>query len=64
MSRKQRTDDSGGKGGPEGEVIRQMVVRRNVTRTFQMGSKKVYALKDVNMTLPTGKMASIQGPSG
>lgn len=64
MSRKQRTDDSGGKGGPEGEVIRQMVVMRNVTRTFQMGSKNVHALKDINITLPSGKMASIQGPSG
>ncbi len=64
MSRKPRTDDRGEKGGPEGEVIRQMVVMRNVTRTFQMGSKNVHALKDINMTLPSGKMASIQGPSG
>lgn len=64
MSRKPRTDDRGEKGGPEGEVIRQMVVMRNVTRTFQMGSKNVHALKDINMTLPAGKMASIQGPSG
>ena len=29
-----------------------------------MGSKKVHALKDVNMNLGTGKLASIQGPSG
>ncbi len=64
MSRKPRTDDRGEKGGPEGEVIRQMVVMRNATRTFRMGSKEVHALKDVNMTLPSGKMASIQGPSG
>lgn len=64
MSRKQRMDDSGNKGGPEGETTRQMVVLRKVNRTFQMGSKKVHALKDVNMSLPSGKLASIQGPSG
>ncbi len=64
MSRKQRTDGSGEKGGPEGKATRQMVVMRNATRTFQMGSKEVHALKAVNMTLPAGKMASIQGPSG
>ncbi len=57
-------DDSGNKGGPEGETTRQMVVLRKVNRTFQMGSKKVHALKDVNMSLPSGKLASIQGPSG
>jgi putative ABC transport system ATP-binding protein len=64
MSRKQRTDVSGEKGRPEGKATRQMVVMRNATRTFQMGSKEVHALKAVNMTLPAGKMASIQGPSG
>jgi putative ABC transport system ATP-binding protein len=41
-----------------------MVVLRNVSRTFQMGSRKVHALKEVNMTLPIGEMATIQGPSG
>jgi putative ABC transport system ATP-binding protein len=43
---------------------KNMVVLRNVDRTFQMGSREVHALKDVNMTLQVGKMATIQGPSG
>jgi len=64
MSRKQRTDDSGEKAGQEPGTTRQMVVMRGVNRTFQMGSKEVHALREVNMTLPSGKMASIQGPSG
>jgi len=64
MSSKQRTDDGGKKDGPDGKSPHQMVVLRNVNRTFQMGSKKVHALKDVSLTLPTGKLASIQGPSG
>jgi putative ABC transport system ATP-binding protein len=41
-----------------------MVMLRGVTRTYQMGSRKVYALKDVSMTLPRGVLATIQGPSG
>jgi putative ABC transport system ATP-binding protein len=64
MSSKRRTDDSGKKDGPDDKAPQQMVVLRNVNRTFQMGSKMVHALKDVNLTLPSGKMASIQGPSG
>jgi len=51
--------------GNDGEDRPQrVVVLRDVNRTFVMGSKEVYALKDVNMTLPVGKMATIQGPSG
>jgi putative ABC transport system ATP-binding protein len=41
-----------------------MVVLRNVDRTFMMGSREVHALRGVNMTLPSGKLATIQGPSG
>jgi putative ABC transport system ATP-binding protein len=41
-----------------------MAVLRNVTRTFQMGSREVHALKDVSMTLPSKVLATIQGPSG
>ncbi len=48
----------------KGAVPKDMVVLRNVNRTFVMGSKEVHALKDVNMTLPAGRMATIQGPSG
>ncbi len=55
-------DDGPGSGHDDG--IRDMVVLRNVGRSFTMGSRKVHALKDVNMTLRTGKLASIQGPSG
>ena len=53
-----------GPGSERDDGIRDMVVLRNVGRSFTMGSKKVHALKDVNMTLRTGKLASIQGPSG
>jgi putative ABC transport system ATP-binding protein len=55
-------DDGPGSGRDDG--TRDMVVLRNVGRSFTMGSKKVHALKDVNMTMRTGKLASIQGPSG
>ena len=58
MSKRTR-DDTEGDTGPK-----QMVVLRDVDRTFVMGSREVHALKGVNMTLPTGKMAVIQGPSG
>ena len=53
------TDDDGQDTGPK-----KMVVLRNVDRTFVMGNKEVHALKGANMTLPAGKMATIQGPSG
>lgn len=53
-----------GPGSGRDDVTRDMVVLRNVGRSFTMGSKKVHALKDVNMTMRTGKLASIQGPSG
>ena len=58
MSKRPR-DDTDEDTGPK-----YMVVLRNVNRTFVMGSREVHALKGVNMTLPTGKMATIQGPSG
>ena len=48
-----------GDDGPE-----NMVALRKVNRVFEMGSREVHALKDVNMTLPAGRLATIQGPSG
>jgi putative ABC transport system ATP-binding protein len=54
----------GGPGSGEGEGGRDVVVLRNVNRSFTMGSKKVHALRDVSMTLESGRLASIQGPSG
>jgi putative ABC transport system ATP-binding protein len=41
-----------------------MVVLLKVNMVFQMGPREVHALNDVNMTLPAGKLATIQGPSG
>jgi putative ABC transport system ATP-binding protein len=58
------------KGGPisgpeeEDKASERMVVLRGVNKSFTMGEKTVHALKDVNLTLPTGRMATIQGPSG
>ncbi len=52
-------DTLDGDDGPE-----DMVALRKVNRVFEMGSREVHALKDVNMTLPTGRLATIQGPSG
>lgn len=64
MSRRRR----GGEpvDGPEenDDASRQMVVLRGVNKSFAMGEKQVHALKDVNLTLPAGRMATIQGPSG
>ena len=51
-----------GNGG--GDRPKHVAVLRNVDRTFVMGEKEVHALKGVNMTLPSGKLATIQGPSG
>lgn len=52
-------DTEDGDDGPK-----DTVVLKKVNRVFDMGSREVHALKDVNMTLPAGKMATIQGPSG
>jgi len=52
-------DTLDGDDGPE-----NMVALRKVNRVFEMGSREVHALKDVNMTLPAGRLATIQGPSG
>ncbi len=49
-----------GDGGAE----RQMVVLRNVSKSFLMGSREVHALRDVSMTVPRGVLSTIQGPSG
>ena len=58
----------GGKPSPGGDEEdkgpEQMVVLRGVNKRFVMGQKEVSALKDVNMTLPPGILATIQGPSG
>jgi putative ABC transport system ATP-binding protein len=43
---------------------RDMVVLRGVYKTFQMGSRDVHALQNVNLNIPSGIMASIQGTSG
>lgn len=51
-------------GDDVGDRPKQVVVLRNVDRTFVMGTKEVYALRSVNMTMPAGKLATIQGPSG
>ena len=52
-------DTLDGDDGPE-----NMVTLRKVNRVFEMGSREVHALKDVNMTLPAGRLATIQGSSG
>ena len=41
-----------------------MVVLENVSRTYTMGDHKIYALKDVSLTLEQGKLIVILGPSG
>jgi putative ABC transport system ATP-binding protein len=51
--------DSGTGKGPK-----EMVVLRKVGKTFQMGTREVQALKDVSMTLPSGRLAVVQGTSG
>jgi putative ABC transport system ATP-binding protein len=64
MSRPRKGTDVPTDGKREGDGPKQVVVLRNVDRTFVMGEKEVHALKGVNMTLPAGKLATIQGPSG
>lgn len=64
MSRRRDVTSDGRDGGRTDEGPKDMVVLRNVHKTFRMGDREVHALKDVSMTLPHGKLATIQGPSG
>jgi ABC-type lipoprotein export system ATPase subunit len=59
MSERQTRDDKDGD-----QKRKDMVVLRNVSKVFPMGDRKVKALKEVSMTLPTAAMAVIQGTSG
>jgi putative ABC transport system ATP-binding protein len=64
MSRSRRGAKAPGERNDAGDGPKSAVVLRNVYRTFVMGSKEVHALRDVNMTLPAGRLVTIQGPSG
>ncbi|MHA1975268.1 MAG: ABC transporter ATP-binding protein [Candidatus Hodarchaeales archaeon] len=44
---------------PEG-----IVTLEHVNRVYQMGDHKIHALKDVSLTLETGKLVVVLGPSG
>lgn len=37
---------------------------KNVWRVFEMGNRRVEALKDINIKIPFGKLVIIKGPSG
>lgn len=41
-----------------------MIALAGIARTFQVGGRPVYALRDVNLNLPAGEYVSIMGPSG
>jgi ABC-type lipoprotein export system ATPase subunit len=41
-----------------------MVVLKQVTKTFKMGSKDIHAIRNLSMVIPEGSLAAVQGPSG
>jgi putative ABC transport system ATP-binding protein len=41
-----------------------VITLTGIARTFQVGGRPVYALRDVNMDIPAGEYVSIMGPSG
>ena len=62
--RKSRTNAEAGDGKDDEDLRKDMVVLRNVTKTYRMGDREVHALKDVSLSLEKGMMATIQGTSG
>lgn len=46
---------------PEGEALISM---RNIWRTYQMGTEKLHALRDVSFDVKKGEYVAIIGPSG
>lgn len=41
-----------------------MIALRGITRTFEVGARPVYALRDVLLLIPDGDYVSVMGPSG
>ena len=41
-----------------------MIALNNIQRIFQVGDEKVYALRDINLTISAGEYIAIMGPSG
>ncbi|MGR0320991.1 ABC transporter ATP-binding protein [Agromyces sp. ZXT2-3] len=41
-----------------------MYTLENVTKTYRQKERTIHALKDVSLTIPTGQLVAIQGPTG
>ena len=41
-----------------------MIELQNITKTYQMGTQLVHALRGVDLTIETGELVAIMGPSG
>ncbi|WP_430644892.1 ABC transporter ATP-binding protein [Agromyces sp. GXS1127] len=41
-----------------------MYTLENVTKTYRQKERTIHALKDVRLTIPTGQLVAIQGPTG
>ena len=41
-----------------------MYTLENVTKTYRQKEREITALKDVSLTIPTGQLVAIQGPTG
>ena len=48
----------------QSEGIGVSITVENLTRTFELGGKKVHALRQVNLKIPAGSLTVIKGPSG
>ena len=41
-----------------------MICLKNISKTYTLGTTKVQALKNINLTVNAGEFACIMGPSG
>jgi len=46
------------------QIAEAVIKIQNLSREYQVGEEKVYALREVNLTIPHGDYVSIMGPSG
>lgn len=48
----------------DGNLIRSMIHLVGITKIYQMGDEKVYALKNINLDIQKNEYLAIMGPSG
>ncbi len=70
MSDRSSRRGSGGEGGggaSDGDARAasdNVIVLKQVTKTYRSGDREVHALRNVSLTVPEAALAAVQGPSG